>query len=74
MDENDQEDELFEYKYITEEEVKEAIETKHYVDQLYLVKWKSLSYTGCTWEPMSCFIDYYEERVNEYMKFNRSLD
>lgn len=44
LDIGDSEEELQEYKYLTEEEVVEAVEGKHWPDQLYLVKWKSLSY------------------------------
>lgn len=31
--------------YLTQEEIDHAIRNKHYVDQLYLIKWKGLSYT-----------------------------
>jgi len=38
-------EELEKFTYLTEEEVKIAIANKHNVDQLYLVKWRGLSYS-----------------------------
>ena len=60
--------------YITQEEIDAAIAQKHYVDQLYLVKWKSLSYLQSTWEPESSIKAIFEEKISDFVKFNRSLD
>jgi hypothetical protein len=38
-------EELEKFTYLTEEEIKIAIANKHNVDQLYLVKWRGLSYS-----------------------------
>jgi hypothetical protein len=59
---------------LTEEDIKQAIANKHYVDQLYLVKWRGLSYSQATWEPESLFKRYFEDKIQDYNRFNRSLD
>jgi len=38
----------------------------------YLVKWKSLSYDDCTWEPRELVLDMDQEVLNDYERF-RSL-
>lgn len=60
--------------FITQEDIDTAIKGKCFVDQLYLVKWKSLSYSQSTWEPESYIKGIYEEKIQDYYKFNRSLD
>lgn len=44
------------------------------MDQLYLVKWRGLSYSQATWEPESNFKKYFEDKIQDYNRFNRSLD
>lgn len=51
-----------------------AIENKRNVDQLYYVKWRGLSYSQCTWEPESVFKAIFEEKIQDYNRYNRSLD
>lgn len=53
---------------ITEEE----LENMKDIDQLYLVKWKSLSYQEITWEPLS-LIKKFSERVSG-VNFNYIID
>lgn len=60
--------------YLTQAEIDYAIKYKHNVDQLYLVKWKGLSYTQSTWECESRVRELYEDRILDYNRFNRSLD
>ena len=74
LDRGDRQEELTNSPYLTKEEIDQAIRSKHNVDQLYLVKWRSLSYINSTWEPESLFRDIYEDKIQDYLKFNRSLD
>ncbi len=46
-------EDILKITYLTQEDIDAAIKNKHYVDQLYLVKWKGLSYNQSTWEPES---------------------
>jgi hypothetical protein len=60
--------------HITQEEIDYAVKMKSFVDFLYLVKWKSLSYTQSTWEPESLLKLYFDDKINDYRQFNRALD
>jgi chromodomain-helicase-DNA-binding protein 7 len=38
------------------------------------VKWRGLSYSQATWEPESLIKTLFEERIQDYSRYNRSLD
>ena len=42
-------------------------------EQLYLVKWKNLSYKDATWEPYS-LIQQYDELIEAFERRNKKLD
>lgn len=67
-------EELENCPYLCEEEIKLAIQNKRNVDQLYLIKWRGLSYSQSTWEPESVFKAIFEEKIQDYNRYNRSLD
>lgn len=67
-------DEIATTAYLTIEEIKATVAKKNEVDQLYLVKWRGLSYTQSTWEPESIIKDLFDDKIQDYMRFNRSLD
>jgi hypothetical protein len=67
-------DDIANTTYLTMDEIKSTIAKKNEVDQLYLVKWRGLSYTQCTWEPESIIKNLFDDKIQDYMRFNRSLD
>ena len=58
--------------YINEKDVEESDLNKE-IDPLYFIKWRNLSYSECTWEPLS-LISPCESKLNDFRKFNRSFD
>lgn len=76
IDENETEESVASSPYISDEERKEFIEDAYNgkVDQLYLVKWRQLSYLDTTWEPLSLINDKYGHLVLETQKFNAAIE
>lgn len=56
-------DSLASCPYISKDEIDVAIKSKNSVDQLFLVKWRGLSYTQSTWEPESLVKPLFEEKI-----------
>lgn len=61
-------------QYLSQEDIDKAVKGKHNVDQLYLVKWRGLSYTQNSWEPESIIRPIFDEKIFDFNRFNRSLD
>lgn len=60
--------------YLTAEEIEAYVEGKNSIDQLFLVKWRGLSYTQSTWEPESALKGYFDDKIQDFGRNNRSLD
>lgn len=76
LEENETEEQVASSPYISEEERKEFIEDafKGEVDQLYLIKWRQLSYMDTTWEPLSLIKDKYQNLIFECQMYNKAID
>jgi chromodomain-helicase-DNA-binding protein 7 len=68
----DEEDDLnINEQHLTQAEL-ESLSLDRETDRLYLVKWKNLSYTECTWE-LESEINA-TPKISDFCRFNRALD
>jgi len=58
---------------MTPEEINMIVSRAIHFDQLYLVKWRNLSYTEATWEPYS-LIQQYDELLESFEIRNKKID
>jgi hypothetical protein len=73
LDKSESEQEFLQLRYFQSEELEQIVWRKQEFDQLYLVKWKNLSYHDATYEPLSMLLDFKHLLAN-FERANRSLE
>ncbi len=59
-------------EYYLDEEERKEIDPEKEVDQLFLIKWRNLSYVSATWEPLSLLSC--ADKLLSFRQHNRALD
>ena len=73
LDEGETEVDFQNSPFFVPEELNLIVSRSVHFEQLYLVKWKNLSYKDATWEPYS-LIQQYDELIEAFERRNKKLD